>query len=98
TILSTAETSIMQLAQARSAKVWSAPWTPAAGFKSTNDIYDGNHATGGGVNGGSYRGSGNNVTNLAYASQLANYVYSMSNTYHVSIYAISMQNEPDANV
>lgn len=94
----TAETSIMQDAQARGAKIWSTPWTPASGFKSTNDIYDGNHATGAGIDGGSYNGSGNNVTNLAYASQLANYVYAMSNTYHVNIYAISMQNEPDADV
>jgi glucuronoarabinoxylan endo-1,4-beta-xylanase len=95
---STAETSIMQYAQARGARIWSAPWTPPAGFKNTNDLYDANHATGGGINGGSYRGNGNNPTNLAYASQLANYVYSMSNTYHVNIYGISMQNEPDANV
>ena len=95
---STAETNIMQFAQSRGAKIWSAPWTPAAGFKNTNDIYDGNNATGGGINGGSYRGSGNNATNLAYAAQLANYVHSMSNTYHVNIYGISMQNEPDANV
>jgi glucuronoarabinoxylan endo-1,4-beta-xylanase len=95
----TAETSIMQMAQARSALVWSAPWTPAAGFKSTNDIYDTNHATGGGINGGSYLGSGNNATNLAYASQLANYVYSMEHSpNNVNIYAISIQNEPDANV
>jgi len=95
---STAEINIMKFAQARGAKVWSAPWTPPVGFKSTNDIYDGNHATGGGVNGGSYSGNGNDATNLAYASQLANYVYSMSNTYHINIYALSMQNEPDANV
>jgi glucuronoarabinoxylan endo-1,4-beta-xylanase len=95
----TAETSIMQMAQARGALVWSAPWTPAAGFKSTNDIYDANHATGGGINGGSYLGSGNNATNLAYASQLANYVYSMEHSpNNVNIYAISIQNEPDANV
>jgi glucuronoarabinoxylan endo-1,4-beta-xylanase len=77
----TVETSIMQMAQARGARVWSAPWTPAAGFKSTNDIYDSSIATGGGINGGSYLGFGNNVTNLNYASQLANYVASMKNTY-----------------
>src|ERR1035441_6831933 len=29
----TSEWSIMQKAQARGAKVWSAPWTPASGFK-----------------------------------------------------------------
>ena len=83
----TSEWSIMQKAQARGAKVWSAPWTPASGFKSNN-----------GPNGGNYLGSGANVTNLNYASQLANYVYSMKITYGVNLYAISVQNEPDANV
>ncbi len=96
TVPTTVETQIMQLAQARGAKVWSAPWTPAAGFKSTNDIYDGNHAPAGGINGGSFLGG--DATNKAYASQIANYVASMKNTYGVNIYAISVQNEPDANV
>ena len=77
----TAETSIMQLAQARGARVWSTPWTPAAGFKSIDDIYDTNQATDGGIDGGSYLGSGNNITNLNYASQLANYVASMQTNY-----------------
>ncbi len=93
----TVETSIMKLAQARGARVWSTPWTPAAGFKSTNDIYDSNVATGNGINGGSFLGSGNNATNLNYASQLANYVVSMKNQ-GINLYAFSIQNEPDANV
>lgn len=94
----TVETSIMKMAQARGARVWSTPWTPAAGFKSTNDIYDSGIATASGIDGGSFLGSGNNVTNLSYASQLANYVASMKNTYGVNLYAISIQNEPDADV
>jgi glucuronoarabinoxylan endo-1,4-beta-xylanase len=93
----TVETGIMQMAQARGAKVWSTPWTPAAGFKSTNDIYDTNTATGSGINGGSYLGSGNNITNVNYASQLANYVVSMKSQ-GINLYALSFQNEPDANV
>lgn len=93
----TAETSIMKLAQARGAKVWSTPWTPAAGFKGTNDIYDAGVATGNGINGGNYLGSGNNITNLNYASQLANYVVSMKSQ-GINIYALSIQNEPDASV
>jgi len=92
------ENTIMQMAQARGARVWSAPWTPAAGFKSTNNIYDSGVATGGGINGGSYRGSGNNITNVNYASQLANYVAQMKTNYGVNLYAISVQNEPDASV
>ncbi len=92
----TYESSIMQLAQARGARVWSSPWTPAAGFKSTNNIYDAGVATGNGINGGSFLGG--SATNQAYASQLANYVASMKNTYGVNLYAISIQNEPDAAV
>jgi glucuronoarabinoxylan endo-1,4-beta-xylanase len=97
-IPTTVETQIMQWAQARGARVWSTPWTPPAGFKSINDIYDSEQATDGGIDGGSYLGSGNNITNLNYASQLANYVASMSNSYGVNLYAISVQNEPDAEV
>ena len=54
-----------------------------------------NQATGGGINGGSFRGG--TATNLAYASQLANYVASMKSQ-GITLYAISIQNEPDANV
>jgi O-glycosyl hydrolase len=80
----TSETSIMQAAQQRGALVWSTPWTPPSGFKTTNS-----------PNGGNYKGSGaNSPTNLAYASQLANYVHSM-NSQGINIYAISVQNEPD---
>jgi glucuronoarabinoxylan endo-1,4-beta-xylanase len=95
-IPTTVETQLMQWAQARGARVWSTPWTPPAGFKSTSDIYDTNQATGGGLYGGSFLGG--TATNLAYASQLANYVASMKNTYGVNLYAISIQNEPDASV
>jgi O-glycosyl hydrolase len=82
----TVESKIMQLARDRGARVWSAPWTPAAAFKDS-----------GSLNGGNYLGSGANATNLAYASQLANYVVNMKNTYGVNLYAISIQNEPDVN-
>jgi len=77
----------MQSAQARGARVWSTPWTPASGFKNNNN-----------PDGGGYLGSGANATNLAYASQLANYVVSMKNSYSINLYAISIQNEPDAKV
>jgi glucuronoarabinoxylan endo-1,4-beta-xylanase len=95
---STVETAVMQAAQSYGARVWSTPWTPPAGFKSTNDIYDSGEATDGGIDGGSYLGSGNNITNISYANQLANYVASMKNTYGINLYAISVQNEPDADV
>ena len=93
---STSETTIMKLAQARGARVWSTPWTPAVGFKSTNDIYDAKPITNP-VNGGSFLGVGNNITNLNYASQLANYVAAMKSQ-GINLYAISVQNEPDASV
>jgi len=91
----TVETNIMQMAQAYGAKVWSSPWTPAAGFKSVNDIYDSGTATAGGIDGGSFLGG--DATNQAYASQLANYVLNMKNQ-GINLYAISIQNEPDADV
>jgi len=82
----TVETNIMLMAQALGARVWSTPWTPAPGFKDS-----------GVADGGDYLGSGANATNLAYASQLANYVASMKNTWGINLYAISVQNEPDGN-
>ena len=91
----TVETNIMKWAQDRGARVWSAPWTPAVGFKKTSDIYDSLPITNP-INGGSFLGG--DATNQAYASQLANYVVSMKTTYGVNLYAISIQNEPDASV
>lgn len=82
----TYESSIMQMAQARGARVWSTPWSPPPQFKSNNN-----------VNGGNYLGSGANATNLAYASLLAQYVVNMKNQYGVNIYALSVQNEPDVS-
>jgi glucuronoarabinoxylan endo-1,4-beta-xylanase len=83
----TIENSIMQMAQARGARVWSAPWSPAPApqFKSNSS-----------VNGGSFIGNATNYQ--AYASQLAGYVVTMKNQYGVNLYALSVQNEPDANV
>ena len=85
----TIENSLMTMARDRGATVWSVPWTPPLAFKSVNTS---NVVS---VDGGSYLGSGANPTNLAYASQLANYVVWIKNTYNVNIYALSIQNEPD---
>lgn len=81
----TVENTIMQAAQANGARVWSTPWSPAANFKSN-----------GNVNGGNFVSSTNNYQ--SYASQLAAYVVNMKRTYGVTIYALSVQNEPDAQV
>jgi len=82
-IPTTDETNIMIMAQARGAKVWSTPWTPPASFKDNGNIVGGNFLS---------------ASNQAYASQLAGYVADMANTWGVNIYAISIQNEPDAVV
>jgi glucuronoarabinoxylan endo-1,4-beta-xylanase len=81
----TVENGIMQQAQSLGARVWSTPWSPAASFKSNTN-----------VNGGSFVGTSNNY--YAYASQLAGYVASMKSRYGINLYAVSIQNEPDANV
>ncbi len=78
------ETGIMQMAQARGARVWSVPWSPPANLKDS-----------GTVNGGNFRGGA--VTNQVYANQLARYVANMSRNYGVNIYALSIQNESDYN-
>jgi glucuronoarabinoxylan endo-1,4-beta-xylanase len=80
-----AEGTIAQQAMARGARVWSTPWSPPAIYKTTNS-----------VNGGSFASSPANYQ--GYASQLARYVATMKNNYGVNLYAISLQNEPDAVV
>jgi len=85
----TVENSIMQMARDRGARVWSAPWSPPTNYKTANQ---------GGVisvNGGGFNGTPANYQ--GYANQLAAYVVNMKNTYGVSLYALSMQNEPDYN-
>lgn len=81
----TVEQTIMQMAQARGARVWSTPWSPAANFKSNTN-----------VNGGSIVGTP--ATYQALANQVAGYVENMKTQYGVNLYAVSVQNEPDANV
>jgi O-glycosyl hydrolase len=77
------EISLMTNAQALGAKVWSTPWSPQASFKDNNNTVGGNFLS---------------ASNQVYASQLANYVLNLKNTYGLNIYAVSIQNEPDANV
>ncbi|MGP8200470.1 MAG: hypothetical protein ACLQU4_13315 [Limisphaerales bacterium] len=79
------EQSIMQMAQARGAKVWSTPWSPDTPFKSNTN-----------VEGGYFVGTAANYQ--AYANEQAGYVASMKRQYGVNLYAISVQNEPDADV
>jgi glucuronoarabinoxylan endo-1,4-beta-xylanase len=78
----TVESNLMQMAQARGALVWSAPWSPQASFKDNNNVNGGNFVS---------------ANNQAYANQLAGYVVNMKTTYGVNIYALSVQNEPDVS-
>jgi len=78
----TVETSIMQMAQARGARVWSTPWSPPVIYKNTNS-----------ENGGSFVSSPANFQ--GYANLLAGYVAAMKANYGVNLYAVSVQNEPD---
>lgn len=85
TTMTTAETNIMQMARDRGARVWSAPWTPPIAYKDSGTF-----------NGGNFVSSAANYQ--GYASKLARYVATMKNVYSIDIYALSVQNEPDANV
>jgi len=71
-----------QAAQARGAIVIATPWTPPAALKSNNNV------VGGILNTSSY---------AAYANHLQSFVNFFASS-GVPLYAISMQNEPDANV
>jgi glucuronoarabinoxylan endo-1,4-beta-xylanase len=86
----TVETNIMEMAQARGARVWSSPWSPPAAIKGTNA----NGVVS--VNGGSLIGNAANYR--FYASQLAGYVAYAKSACAVNLYALSVQNEPDTDV
>jgi glucuronoarabinoxylan endo-1,4-beta-xylanase len=73
----------MQAAISYGAKVWATPWSPPASMKSNGSVDNG-----GSLLAGSYG---------AYATYLANFVKSLSSLDGISLYAISVQNEPDQN-
>ena len=77
------EIGLMKMAQADGARVWSTPWSPQGSFKDNNSTVGGNFVS---------------ANNQAYASQLAGYVANMQKVNGVYVYALSIQNEPDANV
>ena len=77
----TKEASFMKSAQARGAKIWSAPWSPPAAMKSNTNVNNGGFL----------------LTNFypAYANQLADYVVNLKQQHGINLYAISIQNEPN---
>jgi glucuronoarabinoxylan endo-1,4-beta-xylanase len=81
------ETNIMRRARERGVRVWSAPWTATTDFKTTNanGVFS--------LNGGRFVGNTSNYQ--AYASILAGYVARIKAQHDVTLYALSVQNEPD---
>ena len=77
------EMSLMKLVQPLGVRIWSTPWSPQASFTSNNTTI------------GSYFSTTNGK---AYAAQLANYVVTNQQINDINIYAVSIQNEPDADV
>jgi len=79
-----ADNATIQEALARGVStVFATPWSPPASMK-TNGSVD----NGGSLSSGSY---------AAYASYLSNYATQFQSTYGISLYALSVQNEPDVN-
>jgi glucuronoarabinoxylan endo-1,4-beta-xylanase len=74
-------TASAQLAIARGARVWAAPFSPPPKMKSNHSITNGGYLLT-----GSYK---------AYANYLRNYVQTLQKTYGIMLYALSVQNEPD---
>jgi glucuronoarabinoxylan endo-1,4-beta-xylanase len=81
-VIDDAEGTIAQQAAARGARIWSTPWSPPGAFTAN-----------GSVDGSSYVDT--QANNATYAGELASYVTTMLNSYGVTLYAISVQNEPD---
>jgi glucuronoarabinoxylan endo-1,4-beta-xylanase len=75
------ELATMQKAQDRGVKIWGTPWSPPATMKT-----NGRTTNGGSLMTGSYQ---------AYADYLAKYVLTLKNSYGISLFALSLQNEPD---
>ena len=71
----------MQKAQDRGVRIWGTPWSPAASMKS-----NGSTNNGGSLLATDYQ---------AYANYLSSYVQGLKNSYGISLYALSIQNEPD---
>ena len=85
--LSTDDLANAQAAVARGATVWAAEWSPPGSMKS-----NGSFATGGAMLNGAANA---NFTSLA--SIQAAFITLLTGTYHIPIYAISPQNEPDVS-
>src|SRR5215472_6372161 len=71
----------MQKAQDRGVTIWGTPWSPPGSMKSNGTT----------INGGSLLAS----DYQAYADYLTNYVVKLKDSYGFTLYALSLQNEPN---
>lgn len=76
----------MQAAVANGAKIYASPWSPPAAYTTNQSTV---------CNAGSGNGSLSTGSYAAYATWLANFVKSLQTEDGISLYAISVQNEPD---
>jgi glucuronoarabinoxylan endo-1,4-beta-xylanase len=80
------QVSDMHFAIANGVKVWSTVLSPPASMKTNGSVDCAARSGNGALSPGSYS---------AYATYLANYVHSLRSLYGISLYALSVQNEPD---
>ncbi len=77
-----------QAAVTRGALVWASEWSPPASMKSNRRFFSG----------GAMENGENNANFTALAAIQTSFVDLMTGTYGIPIYAISVQNEPDASM
>ena len=78
----------MRAAEAHGARIWLAPWSAPAAWKTSNSLNSGFLCDGS-------NGCGNVNHFQDWANYLSNYVSTLEKTYGIPIYALSVQNEPD---
>jgi len=74
-------TTQMQEAYARGARIWGTPWTAPASYKTNGDVDNGGYLV--------------SSDYQDWANYLSNYITTLTTTYNVPIYALSVQNEPN---
>jgi len=82
-VINNSDLANIQAAVANGAVLWGAMWSPPGSMKSNGNFNSG----------GAFIGNPTNYTNLANIQ--TSFVTLMQNTYGISVYAISVQNEPD---
>jgi glucuronoarabinoxylan endo-1,4-beta-xylanase len=76
----------MQACVANGCQVWATSWTPPAEYKTNGNIA---------CSAGSGKGSLASASQAAFATYLSNYIASLKTYYGITLYAISVQNEPE---